>query len=126
MPHASPTETDLQIVHRAGEILQEESNWDRADDRVCRPDDTTWSLYCALRRAAEDVTGSSHHRQPALQVVRVVVRERVAERITNHRLMNFNNHPDTTLAEVHEALQIAAERIEAEPLSLKRRKWNGA
>ncbi len=78
---------------------------------MCKSDDSSWSLYCALIRAVEDIVGRSHHRQPSLQVVRVVVRERFAERITNHRLMNFSNHPDTTLAEVYAVLDEAASRI---------------
>ena len=114
-----PSKSDLQIVLRAAAILSDESAWDRADDRVCKPDDTTWSLYCALRRATEEVAGRPHHRQPALQVVRVVVREQFAERITNHRLMNFNNHADTTLAEIQDVLRIAGERIKARLAELR-------
>ena len=110
---------DLEIVIRAAAILSNESVWDRADDRVCESDDTTWSLYCALRRATEEIVGHSHHTQPALQVVRVVVHEKAAERITDHRLMNFNNHPETTLAEVQDVLRIASERIQARLAELR-------
>ena len=71
----------------------------------------TWSLYCALERATLQVTGEVHHRQPALQFVRRVVTELGADRITNHRLMDFNNHPSTTLEELQEVFDIAEARM---------------
>jgi len=71
----------------------------------------TWSLYCALQRATLEVTGESHHRQPALQLVRQIVAEVGADRITNHRLMNFNNHPATTLEEIRGVFEIAEARM---------------
>jgi len=107
-----PLWVDLQIVERAKEILKSERVWDRSDDRVCEATDRAWSLYCAMHRATIDITGEFHHRQPALQVVRRVVREVGSERIDNHRLMDFNNHPDTTLEEIHEVFEVAALRIE--------------
>ncbi len=108
---APPTTIDLQIVRRARQILSDVSVWDRADDRVCEANARTWSLYCALYQATADVTGESHHRQPALQVVRRIVAEVGAERIEGHRLMDFNNHPETTLAEIHAILDRSSRTI---------------
>ncbi|MCH8255137.1 MAG: hypothetical protein IID06_07290 [Gemmatimonadetes bacterium] len=87
-----------------------------ADERMSfsfnlRADARTWSLYCALYQATADVTGESHHRQPALQVVRRIVAEVGAERIEGHRLMDFNNHPETTLAEIHAILDRSSRTI---------------
>src|SRR5215475_510911 len=47
------TKTDLQIVKRAREILNSESKWNRADNRICPAEAKTVSLYCCflLRRA---------------------------------------------------------------------------
>ncbi|MFZ2031605.1 MAG: hypothetical protein WAU68_14935, partial [Vitreimonas sp.] len=40
-------ERDLQILDGALHILSSERVWDRADDRICHPEDTTFSLFCA-------------------------------------------------------------------------------
>ncbi len=108
-----PSAVDLKIVQRAHEVLGDVAAWDRNDDRNCEPSDTAWSLYCALHRATIELTGEFHHRQPALQVVRRVVSEIGSDRISGHRLMDFNNHERTTLDEIHGVLDLAATRIEA-------------
>ena len=92
-------------------VLASTAVWHRNDDRACASDDVTWSLYCALQRATLDVTGEVHHRQPALQFVRRIVTEVGAHRITNHRLMDFNNHPSTTLEEIHKVFETTEARM---------------
>ena len=51
------TEADVRIVRRAREILKSPSNWNRPDSRICPPEATTFSLYCALERATIEVGG---------------------------------------------------------------------
>ncbi len=106
-----PSEVDLRIVLAARQVLADETTWDRQDDRVCEATDTTFSLYCAMHRATIDVAGEFHHRQPALQAVRVVVQGMWSARYSEHRLMDFNNHPDTTLTDIHATLAEAESRI---------------
>lgn len=106
-----PSEVDLRIVLAARQMLADETAWDRQDDRVCEATDTTFSLYCAMHRATIDVAGEFHHRQPALQAVRVVVQRMWSARYSEHRLMDFNNHPDTTLTDIHATLAEAESRI---------------
>ncbi len=106
-----PSSTDLEIVRRATAILASNDVWDRNDDRACTLDDVTWSLYCALQRGTLEVTGEIHHRQPAMQFVRRIVTEVGADRITNHRLMDFNNHPSTTLEEIRGVFETAEARM---------------
>ena len=53
-----------------------------------------------------------HYRQPALQMVREVLNEVGGNRLGKHRLMDYNNHPDTTLAEIHSLLRTAQARLE--------------
>jgi len=108
---APPSETDLAILDEARRILRDESVWDRADDRVCDPSDTTWSLYCAMAEGVRRVTGEYQHRQPALQIVRRVVERRWGDRVTNHRLMDFNNDPATTFAEILSVLDEARDDL---------------
>jgi len=109
----SPSAVDREIVERAAGILSSESTWNRADDRKCPRDATTWSIYCAMEKATIDVAGAFHHRRPALQVVRQIVDERTAGRPYAHRLMDYNNDPSTRLADIRSLFAEAIQRIDA-------------
>ena len=98
---APPSDLDRHIAARADSILSSVAAWNRADDRNCVASATTWSIYCAMERAAIEVTGGMHHRRPAMQLVRELVDERSAGRNYGHRLMDYNNDPKTSLADVH-------------------------
>lgn len=98
---APPSDLDRQIAQRADAIFSSVAVWNRADDRSCPARATTWSIYCAMERAAVEVTGGTHHRRPAMQLVRQIVDERSAGRDYGHRLMDYNNDPKTSLADVH-------------------------
>ena len=100
------TKSDLQIIKRAREILDSPSKWNRADNRECPPKAMTVSLYCALQRATIEVAGSSQHRGAALQEARFVIDEIAKDRNYEHRLMNYNNDPTTTFADIQEVLRI--------------------
>lgn len=100
------TEADLQIVKRAREILDSSSKWNRADNRRCPAGATTFSLYCALQMATNEIGGKSDHRGAALQEARFVISEISADRNYNHRLMDYNNDPTTTFADIQEVLRI--------------------
>jgi hypothetical protein len=52
------TKVDVKIVQRAREILSSPSKWNRADTRVCPPEAKTFSLYCALEKATDEVSGN--------------------------------------------------------------------
>lgn len=108
---ASPSQTDLNIFLTAREFLSDESKWDREDDRDCENDESLISLYCALARATATEMGRYQHRQPAMQAVRRVIGTEWPERVVNHRLMNFNNDPRTTLADVHSLFDLAEESL---------------
>jgi hypothetical protein len=103
-----PNDLDRAIVQRAAVILARTSVWNRNDNRQCAPGATTWSIYCAMEAATAEVTGGMDHRRPAMEVVREIVDDRTAGRNYHHRLMDYNNDPTTTLADVtslfHEAL----------------------
>jgi hypothetical protein len=106
---------DLQILERAAQLLNDESAWNRADDRQCKDDEAAGrrSLFCALQAASIEVLGSYDHRRVALQEVRFAIEEVAPDREFNHRLMDFNNLPTTTLAQVQEVLRIARQRVQA-------------
>jgi hypothetical protein len=63
-------------------------------------------------QATTEVSGGVHYRQPAMQVVREVLNEVGGTRTKLHRLMDYNNHPDTTLDDIHNLLKIAQERLQ--------------
>ena len=112
---------DLQTLERAAALLGSESAWNRNDDRQCADDEAMdkRSLFCALQRASADVYGShdpykvADHRRVALQEVRFAVEEATRGRELNHRLMDFNNLPETTLADIQRVLAQATTRVQA-------------
>lgn len=108
-PDARPpvTEVDRRIVRRARELLDSPAKWDRADNRKCPEHVATVSLYCALERATVDVGGKAEHRGAALQEVRFVIDEIASTRNYDHRLMDYNNDPSTSFADIQEVLRIA-------------------
>jgi hypothetical protein len=107
------TSEDLRILTRVNEILRDESFWNRQDDRQCDDDNTRgrWSLFCALEQACIDVLGQYDHRRVALQEVRFAVEDATRGRPFEHRLMDFNNLPETQFRDVKRVLQVAAERV---------------
>ena len=107
-----PMQDDIRIIQRATDLLTDEKAWNREDNRTCPPNPQKWSLFCALQQATEEISGGVHYRQPALQMAREVLNEVGGSRLGKHRLMDYNNHPDTTLAEVHSLLRTAQTRLE--------------
>ncbi len=102
---------DMEIVKRADAILSRDAVWNRADDRKCAPNATTWSIYCAMEQATRDVTGGFHHRRPAMEQVRLIIEERTKDRKYNHRLMDYNNDKTTVLADVRSLFAEALARM---------------
>ena len=107
----APGPLDRAILKRADAILSATDMWNRADDRNCLPTATRWSIYCAGERATIEITGGFHHRRPALELVRQIVDERSKGRNYDHRLMDYNNDPSTSLADVHSLFAEAISRI---------------
>jgi len=106
------TKADVQIVKRARKILNSESKWNRADNRICPADAKTFSLYCALEEATKEVTGKFEHRGAAMQEARFVIDDIAPNRKNyNHRLMDYNNDPTTTYADVRKFFRLLEDRI---------------
>jgi len=109
------TSDDLRILERADEILSDSTKWDRADDRICNPSDTTWSLFCAVKRATEEVLGAYRHDdkmgQAALREVRRVIEDLNPGRTFQHRPMDYNNLPSTTCQDIKKVLHLARQRV---------------
>ena len=124
--HEQPvTEADLRILQRADALLTDPASWNRHDDRVCTDDEATGkrSLFCALQKADTEVLGTYEHRNVALQEVRFAVEDATRDRQMMfdalrhfrlpHRLMDFNNLPDTRFEDIHNVLRVATTRVAA-------------
>ena len=109
------TVEDLRIIDRASAILEDEASWNRNDDRECADDNANhkWSLFCALEKACIDELGEYDHRRVALQEVRFAVEDATRGREFEHRLMDFNNLPETRFEDVKSVLRTARERVAA-------------
>ena len=112
-PDARPiaTEADLQIVRQARKLLNSPSTWNRADNRVCPSTARSFSLYCALKVATDEVGRDFEHRGAALQQARFVIDEIAATRNYEHRLMDYNNDPSTSFDDIQEVLRITESLI---------------
>lgn len=104
---------DLKIIQRADSILSDTSKWSKQDDRKCDDDiaNGRYSLFCALNKASIDITGEYVHRRPAMQIVRFTLEKYENGRVENHRLMDWNNHQDTTFDEVKKVLKESIEEV---------------
>jgi hypothetical protein len=107
-----PTTDDIRIIQRALALVSNATVWNREDNRVCPASPQKWSVFCALTQATVEIAGGVHYRQPALQMVREDLNEVGGNRLNKHRLMDYNNHPDTTLADIHDLLRTAQTRLE--------------
>jgi hypothetical protein len=106
------TQDDLQILNRATALLANNAVWNKQDNRQCPKGADKLSVFCALIQATEETSGGYHYRQPAMQAVREAVNEVGGKRVDKHRLMDYNNHPDTTLAKIHTLLQMAQNKVQ--------------
>jgi hypothetical protein len=106
------SEADMRIVRRAKLILDSPSKWNRADNRVCPVGARTFSLYCALEKATQELSGKFEHRGAAMQEARFVI-EDIAPNVPyyGHRLMGFNNDPSTTFFDIQKFFQVLEDRV---------------
>lgn len=106
------SETDIRIVQRASEILNSPGKWNRKDNRECPADEKTFSLYCALEQATKELSKSFEHRGAAMQQARFVIDDDLAKgNHYEHRLMNYNNDPKTTFADVQKFFTLLEGRV---------------
>jgi hypothetical protein len=108
-PPVSPD--DIRILQRAEQILDSPAHWNRNDNRKCPADAKTFSLYCAVERATDEISGHFAHREAAMQEVRFVIDDIAANRHYEHRLMNYNNDSTTALADIQHVLKVAEANI---------------
>src|SRR5262249_33977811 len=73
---------------------------------------TMFSLYCALKKATEEVTGRFDHRGRAMQETRSIIEAIAIDRKDfQHRLEDYNNSPATTFHDIQQVLQLLEDRF---------------
>jgi hypothetical protein len=107
------TDEDLKILERADQILKSAAVWNRHDTRECKPQDKTWSLFCAMEKASLDVLGEYRHREVALQEVRFAVEDATKGIEFEHRMMDYNNLETTKFEDIKKILAVATGRVRA-------------
>jgi len=107
---------DIAILDRALSLLNNGSNWNRFDNRVC--DNSSypykWSLFCALHQASIDVDSGYRHLRPANQAVRQAIDEITSGKKYAHLLQDYNNEAqsfDFIAKVLNRAKEIIAEKI---------------
>lgn len=103
---------DLEILGSADIRLASTTVWDRADDRKCDKQDETFSLYCALYFGSIDTVGEYQHRRTALQEIRFAIQDASGDREFDHRMMDFNNLPETSFDDVKNVISTARARLQ--------------
>lgn len=106
------TEADVQILEEARSLLSDEGKWAHHEQQQCDLTVETWTLFCALQKASTDVLGEFQLRRPALEETRYVVDEMSPQEL-ERRLIDYNNLPTTTFADIQKVLDTALERIQA-------------
>jgi len=113
-PDAKPpvTADDIRIVQRATQIIDSPAKWNRADNRQCPADAKTFSIYCALEQATKDISRDFAHRGAAMQEARFVI-DAIAPNAEKyeHRLMDYNNDPLTSFADLQKFFALLEERV---------------
>jgi len=107
---------DLRIAERALEMLSPPGAWSPQDaPGACPAQSESFSIRCAVGQAAREVTGQTpaggRNVPPALWDVLYTASERLGERSLAGVLQGYNNHPDTTAADVIAMIEEVRDRI---------------
>lgn len=106
------SETDLDIVARAMQILKGQDRRNLDGDRNCDDDveSGTVSVFCALYIASLEIDGTYRHRRPAMQAARDALRSRYPGEYV-HTLRDINNNPEISDIELIDALDSARSEL---------------
>jgi len=115
-PDVPVTRSDLRIVSKVKELLQDEDHWHKDDDRDCDDDIQSgkYSLFCALQIASLEVNGEYNHRSAIMQKVRHTIAAMYPDKTWEHRLRDFNNMPETSFTVLNELLEMVEEEVVGE------------
>lgn len=97
------TKQDIQVIEESIQFFDNENNWDKLDDRLCLPTEQK-SLFCSLAFSSQEIIGRYDHRGAPSQEVRNTIEDEYSSRWSKHPLLDFNNHPDTTIRDIQKVL----------------------
>ncbi len=114
-PDVPITESDFKIIRRTKELLTNKDSWHKNDDRDCEDDiqNSTYSLFCALKSASIKIEGEYNHRNAIMQKIRHTIVKMYPNKKWKHRLLDFNNMPETDFKVLMDLLN----RVEREVIS---------
>lgn len=107
---------DIEILDRALSLMNNGSNWNRFDNRVCDINSYPykWSLFCALHQASIDVDWEYRHLRPAIHATRQAIDEITSGKKYAHLLQDYNNEArsfDSIAKALNRAKEIIIEKI---------------
>jgi hypothetical protein len=107
-------QVDLDALEMAEQLLVDSANWHKMDDRQCEDDiaNDKWSLFCAIKYASIQKMGEYNHHNTAMQALRLTIDELMPGHGFEHTLMDYNNSPSTTHADILGVINKAKKRIE--------------
>lgn len=116
------SEADLEIIKRARKLLDSPEKQNHSGSQNCPENATTFNLYCALFKATTDVSGAFDDQQPAIKESKRAIVE-TAPNAKNYkaRLIDFNNDPTVTFADVQKLLQLVEDRLKKQLADLPRK-----
>lgn len=101
---------DIAVVDRARDILGTPDKWNKADGQNCPADQRTLGIFCAVKRASEETIGEWNEAGPVMREARQLV-DSLARKHYNARLVDFNNDPDVSFADLQTFFRILRERL---------------
>lgn len=104
------TAVDIKIVERAAEILASPGRWNRHDLQACPATAKTYGIFCALKKASEETIGEFDEVSPVMREARQVI-DFVAAKQYAARLVDYNNDPRTSFADVQAFFRILRNRL---------------
>lgn len=104
------TADDLRIAQHAAEILGAPEKWNHIDTESCPAGAKAFSLYCALEKASQEVTGQEDDRSAVMQEARIAT-DLMAPKKYGARLVDYNNDPGTTFQDIQEFSRILRNRL---------------
>ncbi|HXV74289.1 MAG TPA: hypothetical protein VD713_06110 [Sphingomonadales bacterium] len=107
------SQDDADILIEAKRLLSDESKWTRNEEMQCNLEAEQWTLFCALQKASYNVTGGYELRRIAIEDTRYIIERTIGSGTLERRLIDFNNLPATTFADVQRVLDLALQRVNA-------------
>jgi hypothetical protein len=109
-PKTPVTAADLRIAQRAADILSSPQKWNHIDTDKCPVGARKFSLYCALEKSSQEVTGQENDRSAVMQEARITA-DFMAPKRYGARLVDYNNDPSTRFQDIREFFRILRNRL---------------